>query len=230
MSYICEHFRDPDGVLVVDETDFLKKGTHSAGIDSDAVYGDNRHLRLWLEDKQKAYVFAVSSKEYVPIGFAQCRIKEYLEDLSEDGWVRMSAGDGSKGLRFYDWLLIELNPPEHEGWSRGLLVRRSVGEPQEIKAHVVYAPSTTRISEMVRVAGMRWAIEVSFEEAKQQTGLDEYEVRSFTGWYRHITPSMFAYALLGLLKKGTKEDVKKNLVLRTGSLARFKAGRGLQSR
>lgn len=168
----------------------------------DAVYGDNRHLRLWLEGRQKAYVFAVSGKEYVSIGFTQFRIKDLLKDLPEDGWKRMSAGDGSKGPRFYDWLLIDVNPPEHERWSRGLLVRRSVSDPQELKAHVIYAPSTTRISEMVRVAGLRWAVEISFEDAKQQTGLDEYEARSFTGWYRHITLSMFAYALLCMLKKG----------------------------
>ena len=82
---------------------------------------------------------------------------------------------------------------------------------------------------MVRVAGIRWAIEVSFEDAKQECGLDEYEVRSFSAWYRHITLSMFAYALLGVLKKNARDDFKKNLRVRKGSLAQFKAGRGLPS-
>ena len=312
MKYACDHFGSPDGVLVVDETGFLKKGTHSAGVQrqysgtagriencqigvfaayvtskdhvlidrelylprewmgdaqrrteadipdertfltkpdiakvmiersinsgipftwvaGDSVYGDNRHLRMWLEDKEKAYVFTVSGKEYVAAGFNQYRVSEILGSLPQDGWVRMSAGNGSKGPRLYDWLLLGINSPEIEGWKRRLLVRRSTHEPYELKAHVVCAPAQTDLSEMVRAAGIRWAVEVSFEDAKQETGLDEYEVRAFTAWYRHITLSMFAYALLGVLKKNARDDFKKNLQVRKGSLAQFKAGRGLPS-
>jgi len=97
----------------------------------------------------------------------------------------------------------------YQRWKRWLLVRRSVRDSQELKAHVACAPAKTALSELVRIAGIRWAIEVSFEDAKQETGLDEYEVRSFTGWYRHITLSMLAYALLNVLKGNAKEAVKK---------------------
>ena len=108
-------------------------------------------------------------------------------------------------------------------------MRRSVRDSQELKAHVACAPAKTALSELVRIAGIRWAIEVSFEDAKQETGLDEYEVRSFTGWYRHITLSMFAYALLNVLKGNAREAVKKSQLVRKGSLARFKAQRGPRS-
>lgn len=312
MKYEREHFQDPDGVFVVDETGFLKKGTHSAGVHrqysgtagriencqigvfaayvtprdhvlidrelylpkvwmedakrrkeagipperkfmtkpelarmiinrgmtsgisfkwvaGDSVYGDSRHLRLWLEEKGKAYVFAVTGKEYVDAGFKQYRVSDILASLPEGGWERMSAGDGSKGPRLYDWLLLEINSPLRKGWKSWLLVRRSVNDPRELKAHVVSAPAGTELSEIVRVAGIRWAIEVSFEDAKQETGLDEYEVRSFTGWYRHITLSMFAYALLSVLKGSAREAVKKSRQIPKGSLARFKAQRGLRS-
>lgn len=195
----------------------------------DSVYGDDRGLRIWLEEKGKAYVFAVSGKEYVDVGFHQYRVSDILASVPSKGWVRMSAGDGSKGPRLYDWLLLEINPPENEGWKKWLLVRRSVHDPQELKAHVACAPAKTELSELVRIAGIRWAIEVSFEDAKQETGLDEYEIRSFTGWYRHITLSMFAYALLSVLKESAREAVKKNQQIRKGSLARFKAQRGLLS-
>jgi len=312
IRYVGDHVQDSEAVIVVDETGFLKKGTHSAGVArqysgtagriensqigvfaayvtggdhilidrelylpkewvedgkrrssagipperkflskpklakvmieriiscglafkwaaGDSVYGDDRGLRIWLEEKGKAYVFAVSGKEYVDAGFHQYRVSDILASLPKKGWVRMSAGDGSKGPRLYDWLLLEINSPLRKGWKRWLLVRRNVNDPQDLRAHVACAPAKTELSELVRIAGIRWAIEVSFEDAKQETGLDEYEVRSFTGWYRHITLSMFAYALLSVLKGSAREAVKKNRQIRKGSLARFKAQRGLLS-
>ncbi len=107
-------------------------------------------------------------------------------------------------------------------------MRRSINDPQDLKAHVVCAPSETELAEMVQIAGIRWAVEVSFEDAKQETGLDEYEVRSFTGWYRHVTLSLFAYALLCVPKRDDREAVKKKQPARKGSLARFKEYRGLR--
>ncbi len=183
----------------------LSSGLAFKWVAGDSVYGDDRSLRIWLEEKRKAYVFAVSGKEYVFVGFNQYRVSDILASLPSKGWVRMSAGDVSKGPRMYDWLLLETNPPLRKGWKRWLLVRRSVHDPQEIKAHVACAPVQTELPELVRVAGIRWSIEVSFEDAKQETGLDEYEVRSFTRWYRHITLSMFAYALLSVLKGSAME-------------------------
>jgi SRSO17 transposase len=111
------------------------------------------------------------------------------------------------------------------------LVRRSLSAPAELTAYVVFAPHPTTLATVVQVAGSRWTIERSFEEAKGEVGLDHYEVRSWTGWYRHITLAMWAYALLTVLRAvqgPTKEAPKKMSTQPTPSrLATFKAARGL---
>ena len=99
---------------------------------------------------------------------------------------------------------------------------------------MVFAPQDTTLAEVVQVAGIRWTIESSFEAAKGEVGLDDYEVRSWTGWYRHITLAMWAYALLVVLRAGpiAVETLKKSLppVQKRSGLASFKAQRGLTCR
>jgi SRSO17 transposase len=85
-------------------------------------------------------------------------------------------------------------------WRRWLLVRRSVSAPTELTAFVVFAPQVTTLAEAVQTAGPRWTIESSCEAAKGEVGLDHYEGRSSTGWYRHITLAMWAYALLAVVR------------------------------
>ena len=156
-------------------------------VTGDSVYGDYRKIRLWLESLPKPYVLAVSAKECVWMGFQQLRVGKVLAQLPEDGWVRLSAGDGAKGPRLYDWQLVPVNAPLVEGWQRWLLVRRSLEDPTELAAFACCAPAATPLEQLVQVAGSRWRIESAFEEAKGEVGLDHYEVRSFQGWYRHIT-------------------------------------------
>jgi len=119
-------------------------------------------------------------------------------------------------------------------WRRWLLVRRSVSDPTDLTAFAVFAPQTTSLAEAVRAAGMRWTVESSFEAAKGEVGLDHYEVRSWTGWYRHITLAMWAYALLTVVRARHLQEVvlpKKMLVQAApNSLAAFKAARSLGSR
>jgi SRSO17 transposase len=316
-TYIVQHLEDPDAVLVIDETGFLKKGCHAAGVarqysgtagridncqigvflayasrhgqalldrelylpkawtddpsrcrqagipearrfatkpqlaqamlqralaagmpgrwvTGDSVYGDDRRLRLWLEDHPHAYVLAVSGKEYVWLDWHQCQVKTILAALPEDGWSRLSAGDGTKGPRWYDWHWLPLAEPLEPGWCRWLLVRRRISDPRELQAYVVFAPQDTTLAEVVRVAGTRWTIESCFEAAKSEVGLDHYEVRSWTGWYRHTTLAMWALALLTVLRAGAiaVESFKKSLRLPQAAspLAAFKASRGLTSR
>jgi SRSO17 transposase len=115
-------------------------------------------------------------------------------------------------------------------WRRWLLVRRSVTEPTELAAYVVYAQQDTTLQAVVRVAGARWTIESCFEAAKSEVGLDHYEVRSWTGWYRHMTLALWALALLCVLRAGAiaVEAFKKSASpQRPNSLAAFKARRGL---
>jgi SRSO17 transposase len=209
-------------------------GVPATWVTGDSVYGDDRRLRMWLEAQPQAYVLAVSGQEYVWLGGRQRQVKTILAALPEDGWTRLSAGDGTKGPRWYDWRWLPLADPVDPQWRRWLLVRRSVSDPTDLTAYVVFAPQETTLEAVVRVAGTRGTIECCFEAAKGEVGLDDYEVRSWTGWYRHITLAMWTYALLTVLRAGAiaVEALKKSLPPPQpgNSLAAFKAGRGLGSR
>lgn len=208
-------------------------GLPAKWVTADSIYGDDHRLRLWLEEHQRPYVLAVSGKTYIWIGMRQYSIKELLATLPDEGWTRLSAGDGAKGPRWYEWYLLPLNRPLQDGWRRWLLVRRNPTDPTELRAFLVFAPETATLPDLVKVAGYRWAIEVNLEAAKSEVGLDEYEVRSWSGWYRHITLTLWAHALLAVLRANEiKMDRPKK---RTGSaevgssLVDFKARRGLSS-
>jgi SRSO17 transposase len=202
-----------------------------AWVTGDSIYGDNRPLRTWLEAEGQAYVLAVSGKEYVWQADQQQRMTTLLATLPETGWTRLSAGDGAKGPRWYDWLRLPTADPAQPGWCRWVLVRRQISDPTDLAAYVVFAPAATTLEELVRVAGSRWAIEVCFEAAKSTVGLDQYEVRSWTGWYRHITLVLWAQALLTAIQTEANlpAAAKKGGIERplTSSLTAFKARRGL---
>jgi SRSO17 transposase len=206
-------------------------GVPAKWVTGDSVYGDDRRLRLGLEAQPQAYVLAASGKEYVWLDGQQRRVKTLLATLPEEGWTRLSAGDGAKGPRWYDGCWQPLAEPLQPEWCRWLLVRRRVSAPTDLAADVVFAPQETALEAVVRVAGTRWTIESCCEEAKGEVGLDHYEVRSWTGWYRHITLAMWAYALLVVLRAGAMavEVLKKSLPPRPArsSLMTFKARRGL---
>ena len=127
-------------------------------------------------------------------------VEDWLEDVPARGWTRLSAGDGAKGPRLYDWAYLPYGIPP-AGWKSGLLIRRKKGRPHQFTFYLTWAPAETPLSTLVRVAGQRWRIESCFEEAKGETGLDEYEVRSWTGWHRHITLSMLAHAYLTVVRR-----------------------------
>ena len=207
----------------------FQAGVPATWVTGDSVYGDNRRLRMWLEAQEHAYVLAVSGKEYVWLGGQQRQVKTLLAALPADDWVRHSAGAGAKGPRWYDWCWLPLAAPMLPAWRRWLLVRRSVSDPTELTAFVVFAPQATTLAEMGHTAGARWTIESSFEAAKGEVGLDHYEVRSWTGWYRHITLAMWAYALLTVVRAGHLQESllpKKMLSQSTPHrLAAFKAAR-----
>jgi SRSO17 transposase len=211
----------------------FEAGVLLAWLTGDSVYGDDRALRLWLEQRRQAYVLAVSGKESVWLRGEQPQVKAILADLPSEGWQTLSAGRGSKGERTYDWLCIELSAPPQQGWKRSLLIRRSISDPSELTGYIVFARAPTTLAELVRVAGTRWTVEESIQTAKGEVGLDHYEVRSFTGWYRHMTLAMWASAFLSVIRKETGTDVapKKGLPNRVerSSLAAFKAHRNLVS-
>jgi SRSO17 transposase len=221
----------------------LEAEVRAGWVVADSVYGDTRRLGVWLEEREQAYVMGVSGKAYVWRGFYQPKVGEILDALREgtlpsegdEGWKRLSAGEGSKGERLYDWIRLPLNRPLQEGFARWLLVRRSIDDPDELRAYAVFAPEESTLEELARVAGSRWKIEEAFEEAKGEVGLDHYEVRSWPGWYRHITLAMFAHAFLAAIRASGRdiEELQKGAVVQeegkllSSSLQDFKKRRGL---
>ncbi len=284
-QYVMECLGDPDSVLVLDETGFLKKGTKSAGVArqysgtagriencqiglflayaapggialidrelylpkawtedrarcheaeipddvgfatkpalarrmlerafeaevphawvvADEVYGQDRRLRLWLEQIEQPFVLAVPSQEkpwsWGAKGPQQIRVDRLANALPEEAWRRLSAGRGSKGERLYEWAEVMLWRWQTPERVHRLLVRRSLEDLTDRAYYMVFAPQGATLEELVRVAGQRWTIEIAFEAAKQEVGLDQYEVRKWGAWYRFITLALFAHAFLSV--------------------------------
>jgi SRSO17 transposase len=116
-------------------------------------------------------------------------------------WKRLRAGDGAKGPRLYDWAWLPYRSDPARGWKKGLLIRRQIAKPDEFTFYLTLSPEEATRADLVRVAGTRWTIEACFEAAKGETGLDQYEVRSWTGWHRHVTFAMLAHAYLAVLRR-----------------------------
>lgn len=174
-------------------------------VTADAIYGGDRRLRRWLEEQEQPFVLAVTSAEplwcNIGRGVRQERAAAMAASISEDEWQRLSAGAGAKGPRLYDWVRVPLERlvwlnAEEPRWAHWLLARRSIEKPEELAYYVVFCPINTTLEELVQVAGKRWTVEESFEITKGEVGLDEYEVRHWTAWYRHITLAMLAQAYL----------------------------------
>jgi SRSO17 transposase len=176
----------------------LDAGVPAGWVAADEVYGQNAALRLALEERGLPYVLAVPVNQYT-IGTADGRIGQYRVDIlsaaaAETGWQRLSAGDGAKGPRLYDWTWMPIRPLSERDrfW---LLVRRSLTDG-ELAHYLCFAPVGTTLPDLVAVAGRRWAIEESFQTAKGEVGLDHYQVRRYDAWYRHITLACLAHAYL----------------------------------
>jgi SRSO17 transposase len=188
----------------------LDAGMKAKWVTGDTVYGSHRPLRAGLESRKQAYALAVSSQEQVEVQGEHKRVDRIAEGLEPDQWQRLSVGDGSKGPREFDWARVELSRPEQEGWQRWLVVRRSLvsGEhPADLAYVLVFAPTGTHLCEMAAAIGTRWTVEQCFEEGKGEVGLEQYEVRSWQGWYRHITLCMLAHAFLVVLRAQSQTQV-----------------------
>ena len=128
-------------------------------------------------------------------------VSDWMAGLGEADWRRLSAGDGAKGPRLYDWAFLP-HAGGAKGFRCGLLVRRSLADPSDLTYYLTHAPEATTLDALVKIAGTRWSIESLFEDSKGEVGLDQYEVRSWVGWHRHITFAMLALAYLAAVRKG----------------------------
>jgi SRSO17 transposase len=167
---------------------------------ADTVYGGNLDLRTWLEAHGYPYVMAVACNEPVcfkaPIGRRReeaALVEAFI--LSDEDWQRLSMSEGTKGPRLFDWAVVPMLHQWEDDGKHWLLIRRCVDDPSKKTYYFVFAPKGTTLPEMVKAIGARWHIEENFENGKD-AGLDHYEVRSFIGWYRHITLVMLALAYL----------------------------------
>ena len=167
---------------------------------ADTVYGHSTDLRLWLEEQGFSYALAVPSNEVVCVQTAQgyriCEVASIEQQaLGAQDWQRLSMSQGTKGERLFDWAIL---PVVHRGTVDGchwLVLRRCLDDPSEKAYYLVFAPPGASLHTMVLAIGARWSIEVDLENAKD-LGLDQYEVRSYVGWYRHMTLVMLASAFL----------------------------------
>ena len=282
-AYVVEQLGEPDGVLIADETGFVKKGSRSAGVQrqysgtagrtencqvgvflayasarghalidrelylpqswaddaerrraagipddvdfttkprqvqemigraveagvpfawftADEIYGQAKYLQAWLEDQDIWYVMAIRCSDTLTMPEGERRADELIAALPAQAWQTISAGAGAHGPREYGWARI----PVRVGWKRGrghwLLARRSLADPEEIAYYACYGPRRSSTADLAWVAGSRWHIEECFQQAKNEAGLDQYQVRAWRAWYAHITLSMLALAWLAASK------------------------------
>jgi SRSO17 transposase len=296
-AYVVDHLGDPAGVLIVDETGFVKKGTKSVGVarqysgtagrvencqvgvflayaapnghafldrelylhrewaddperrreagvpedvafatkpelarrmlaraldagvpaawvTGDEVYGGDRRLRGDLEARRRPYVLAVRRNEYVPVPDRAGRgwpvaAGEAAAGLAPAAWHTLSAGDGAKGPRVYAWARVALVVPDAPDRGQWLLARRSLADPDDLAFYVCSGPAAATLAELARVAGTRWAVEECLEAAKGEVGLDQYEVRHWLPWYRHVTLALLAHAYLAVTRACAQARGKK---------------------
>jgi SRSO17 transposase len=316
-AYVRTHLADPEALLVIDETSFLKKGTHSVGVGpqysgitghlencqvgvflvyataqgatfydralylpkdwaadaqrrraadvpeevrfatkpqlarrmveralagglparwvvGDEVYGNDGRLRQALEERQQRYALTISATTDLWVGWRQREARAIIAAQPAAAWETLSAGDGAKGPRVYDWTRVRVNNAYAPEWERWLVARRSLVSPDDPRStayFLVFAPADTPLAEIVRVLGQRWTIETGFEDSKGEVGLAHYEVRSWHGWHRHITLALLAHAFLTVLRAHTHAQDTPFLsrAAQTDSLRAFKQQRGLCS-
>jgi SRSO17 transposase len=164
----------------------------------DAVYGNDWRMRAWLEDRNLNDVLGVTAQYRIFAGEAR-EWATVVGRLPATAWQRHRCGAGSTGERVYDWARTPLRQLD-TARQRWLLARRHVHDPTKITYYVASGPQETPLDALARVAGMRWAIEESFETAKGEGGLDQYAGRSWQGWYRHRTLALLAHAYLSMLR------------------------------
>jgi SRSO17 transposase len=189
---------------------------------ADSVYGIG-DIETALRKAGKGYVLGVASNHVFRswgkkqlVGGTAAKI---ARDLPQNAWRRLSAGEGTKGLRLHDWAYLELADLEagHDNsaltgeWTRGLLIRRSIADG-DLAFFSTWCPKGTPREKLVAVEGCRWAIEDSFEAAKNELGLDHNETRSWHGWHRHVSLVMLAFAMMAAIRhRANLRPLKKTM-------------------
>lgn len=197
---------------------------------ADSVYGTG-DLETTLRKAGKGYVLGVAASHVFRswakkqmVGGTAAKI---AHNLPKSAWRRLSAGEGSKGPRLHDWAYLELadldagqyNSTLEEEWTRGLLIRSNIAD-DDLAFFSTWCPKGTSMQKLVSVEGRRWAIEDSFEAAKNELGLDHNETRSWHGWHRHVSLVMLAFAMMAIIRNRANDEPPKKTMLRPGTTRR----------
>jgi SRSO17 transposase len=176
-------------------------GVPFAWVTADEAYGQVKYLRVWLEEHDAAHVLALRCCDPLrSVEGAERRADDLIAELPTRAWRRLSVGAGAHGPREYDWARIPIRTGWRPGRGHWLLARRSISDPSEIAYYVCYGPRRATLVDLAWIAGTRWHIEEAFQQAKNEAGLDHYQVRSWRAWDAHITLSMLALAWLAASK------------------------------
>jgi SRSO17 transposase len=180
-------------------------------VTADSVYGTG-DIEAILRKAGKGYVLGVAANHvfnsWGKKRFVRGTASAIAQDLPNSVWRRLSAGEGTKGPRLHDWAYLELadldadenNDTLIRKWTRGLLIRRSIADDGDLAFFSTWCPKGTPMEKLVSVEGCRWAIEDSFETAKNELGLDHNETRSWHGWHRHVSLVMLAFAMMAAIR------------------------------
>jgi SRSO17 transposase len=191
----------------------------------DTVYGVG-DIEQRLRRAGKGYVLGVSSAHVFQSWGKRQPVAGKAADIARtrrsSDWKRLSAGAGTKGPRLHDWCYLELADLEAEEfnsanqgqWTRGLLIRRHIADG-DLAFFTTWCPAGTSIETLVAVEGHRWAIEDSFETAKNEFGLDHNESRSWHGWHRHVSLAMLAFAMMAAIRHRANPPPPKKTKRRT---------------
>jgi SRSO17 transposase len=189
----------------------LAEGVPFAWVAADTIYGVGT-VEMQLRRAGKGYVLGAHATDqfYSWIGKPEVAgtAEEIAQELAPGAWKRLSAGNGTKGPRLYDWAYIELADLKAEEynddltglWTRGLLIRRTLADG-DLAFFSTWCPAGTPIDTLVQVEGQRWAIEDAFETAKTELGLTHNETRSWHGWHRHVSLVMLAFAMTAVVRQ-----------------------------
>ncbi|GGM68162.1 transposase [Micromonospora sonchi] len=180
----------------------LDAGVPAGWAAADEAYGNNAAFRAGLREHRLGYVLAVSCDHLIPLdgGKVKIRADRVAADLPASAWQRRSAGAGSKGPRYYDWAWLDdvcTDADPDDGGHHSLLIRRNT-TTGELAFYRCWTPKPATLAQLVRVAGIRWTVEESFQAAKGQVGLDQHQVRRWDSWHRFTTLALAALAVLAI--------------------------------
>lgn len=191
----------------------VKAGASASWVAGDEVYGGDAMLRARIRARGLGYVMQTAANRHVTTAVGKIPVRDLAARMPATAWQTYSAGEGSKGPRYYSWALISIDPePEPAsttnsapGGEQTLLVRRN-DTTGELAYHLCHAPRPVPMRTLVRVAGQRWRIEENFQAAKGLVGLDQHLVRRWDSWHRRTTLAMLAHAFLTVLAAVARSD------------------------